>query len=150
MQKRHAETQKGNAMKPQIRAAAHRASRLAYRANRARGYARLTAVIAAALFASAANAQQQDPQAAQSDQAPMASEIGHSAHAWLELQSSNAQAAPALPTLGAEAGYAYDRYLNSFKTPIPASFGSSVQSGSSGGQGSGFSGSGGGQIGGAY
>ncbi|QGZ62917.1 DUF3613 domain-containing protein [Paraburkholderia acidisoli] len=62
-----------------------------------------------------------------------ASEVGHSTHAWLALQASNREAAPALPTLGAEAGYAYDRYLDSFKTAIPASFGSSVQSSSSGG-----------------
>jgi hypothetical protein len=57
------------------------------------------------------------------------SEVGHSARAWLELQRSNTQAAPALPMLGAEAGYAWRRYLKSFDTAIPASFGSSVDAG---------------------
>ncbi|NPT62426.1 DUF3613 domain-containing protein, partial [Paraburkholderia elongata] len=36
-----------------------------------------------------------------------ASEVGHSTRTWLGLQSSNTEAAPALPTLGAEAGLAY-------------------------------------------
>ncbi|WP_239482804.1 DUF3613 domain-containing protein [Paraburkholderia sp. C35] len=58
-----------------------------------------------------------------------ASEIGHSTHAWLELQRSGAQAGPPLATLGDEAGLAYQRYLESFKTKIPASFGSSVSGG---------------------
>ncbi|HEV3427133.1 MAG TPA: DUF3613 domain-containing protein, partial [Paraburkholderia sp.] len=40
-------------------------------------------------------------------------EIGHSTQAWLELQRSNAQAAPELPMLGAEAGYAWHRYMKS-------------------------------------
>ncbi|WP_321815774.1 MULTISPECIES: DUF3613 domain-containing protein [unclassified Paraburkholderia] len=69
-------------------------------------------------------------------------EIGHSTHAWLELQRSNAAAAPAQPMLGAEAGYAWQRYMKSFETPIPASFGSTMQSG--GAQGSSSSGSSGG------
>jgi hypothetical protein len=59
------------------------------------------------------------------------SEVGHSARTWLDLQRSNAQAAPALPMLGAEAGYAWRRYLKSFDTTIPNSFGSSVDSGQS-------------------
>jgi hypothetical protein len=78
------------------------------------------ATLAAVLFACAAHAQQGD--------GVPSSEVGHSAAAWLELQRSNAAAAPALPTLGAEAGYAWRRYLKSFETPIPASFGSSVES----------------------
>lgn len=61
------------------------------------------------------------------------SEIGHSTRIWLELQRSNAEAASPLPMLGAEAGYAYRRYMKSFDTEIPASFGSTVQTG--GGQG---------------
>jgi hypothetical protein len=69
-------------------------------------------------------------------------EIGHSTHAWLDLQRSNAAAAPAQPMLGAEAGYAWQRYMKSFQTAIPASFGSAMQS--SGAQGSGSSGSSGG------
>lgn len=72
------------------------------------------------------------------------SEIGHSTEAWLALQRSNAQAAPALPMLGAEAGYAYQRYLNSFDTAIPASFGSTVQSGGGQGGGGGAASAGGG------
>ncbi|MFP6558709.1 DUF3613 domain-containing protein [Paraburkholderia sp. B3] len=72
------------------------------------------------------------PQAhAQATDAAPNSEIGHSASAWLELQRSNAQAAPALPMLGAEAGLAWRRYLKSFDTEIPASFGSSVDTGQS-------------------
>ncbi|SIT36475.1 conserved exported hypothetical protein [Paraburkholderia piptadeniae] len=59
--------------------------------------------------------------------APMlASEIGHSTHDWLDLQRSGAAAAPALPMLGEEAGLAYQRYMDSFRTKIPASFGSSL------------------------
>lgn len=68
------------------------------------------------------------------------SEVGHSTEAWLELQRSNAQAAPAQPMLGAEAGYAWQRYMKSFDTAIPASFGSTVLTGGSqGGGGSGLS-----------
>ncbi|MBB3259577.1 hypothetical protein F4827_004452 [Paraburkholderia bannensis] len=66
-------------------------------------------------------------------------EVGHSTQAWLELQRSNAQAAPALPMLGAEAGYAWQRYMKSFDTAIPASFGSTVITGGSQGGGSGLS-----------
>lgn len=111
-------------MKPQSRAAVRHLSRL----RRACRYAPL----AAAWFASAAYAQQDAAQISPQERAVTASEVGHSAHAWLALQASNREGAPALPTLGAEAGYAYDRYLDSFKTPIPASFGSSIQSGGSG------------------
>nr|WP_224007605.1 DUF3613 domain-containing protein [Paraburkholderia tropica] len=76
--------------------------------------------------------------------APMNSEIGHATESWLELQRSNSAAAPAQPMLGAEAGYAYKRYLKSFDTEIPATFGSSVKSGG------GEVGQGGGASGGAY
>jgi Protein of unknown function (DUF3613) len=55
-----------------------------------------------------------------------ASEVGHATRAWLELQRSNAVGSP-LPTLGEEAGWAYKRYLDSFKTKIPASFGSTFE-----------------------
>ncbi|WP_322009458.1 DUF3613 domain-containing protein [Paraburkholderia sp. J12] len=76
---------------------------------------------------------------AQASDAVPDSEVSHSARAWIELQRSNAQAAPALPMLGAEAGYAWRRYLKSFDSTIPASFGSSVDSSGSGqGQGGGF------------
>jgi hypothetical protein len=73
------------------------------------------------------------PAYAQQAEAVGNSEVGHSTAAWLELQRSNAAAAPALPTLGAEAGYAYRRYLQSFETPIPPSFGSSVDTHGAGG-----------------
>ena len=58
-----------------------------------------------------------------------ASEIGHSTRDWLEIQRSGAQAGPPLATLGDEAGLAYQRYMESFKTKIPASFGSSMSGG---------------------
>ncbi|VVD28179.1 DUF3613 domain-containing protein [Paraburkholderia dioscoreae] len=61
-----------------------------------------------------------------------ASEVGHATRAWLDLQSSNAQAAPALPTLGAEAGLAYRRYMESFKSKIPDLYGSALNAGNGG------------------
>jgi hypothetical protein len=64
-----------------------------------------------------------------------ASEIGHSTRAWLDLQSSNAQGAPALPMLGAEAGLAYRRYMESFKSKIPDLYGSALSTGSGSGGG---------------
>ena len=64
-----------------------------------------------------------------------ASEIGHSTRAWLDLQSSNAQGAPALPILGAEAGLAYRRYMESFKSKIPDLYGSALSTGSGSGGG---------------
>ncbi|MFL9988975.1 DUF3613 domain-containing protein [Paraburkholderia sediminicola] len=56
----------------------------------------------------------------------LASEIGHSTRDWLDLQRSGVAAAPPLRTLGEEAGLAYQRYMESFKRKIPASFSSSV------------------------
>lgn len=61
-----------------------------------------------------------------------ASEVGHATRAWLDLQSSNAQAAPALPMLGAEAGLAYRRYMESFKSKIPDLYGSALNAGNGG------------------
>jgi hypothetical protein len=69
-----------------------------------------------------------------------ASEVGHSTRAWLDLQSSNTEAAPALPMLGAEAGLAYRRYMESFKSKIPDLYGSALNSGSGGGGAAGVSG----------
>ena len=66
-----------------------------------------------------------------------ASEVGHSVRTWLDLQSSNTQAAPALPMLGAEAGLAYRRYMESFKSKIPDLYGSALNTGSGGVGGSG-------------
>lgn len=101
-------------------------------------------LVAVAMMAAMSPAAQAQAQAETQVEAAKVSntEIGHSTHAWLELQRSNAAAAPAQPMLGAEAGYAWQRYMKSFETPIPASFGSTMQSG--GAQGSGSSGSSGG------
>ncbi|WP_321876302.1 DUF3613 domain-containing protein [Paraburkholderia bannensis] len=97
-----------------------------------------------AMFAAAALALAMMPAArAQSANVPN-TEIGHSTQAWLELQRSNTQAAPELPMLGAEAGYSWQRYMKSFDTAIPASFGSTMQSGGAQGGSSGSGSSGGG------
>jgi hypothetical protein len=71
-----------------------------------------------------------------------AGEVGHSTAAWLDLQRSGAQAAPALPTLGSEAGLAYKRYMESFKSKIPDLYGSTL-GGNGGGGGASAGGSGG-------
>lgn len=55
-----------------------------------------------------------------------AGEIGRATRAWLELQRTNAAAAPALPMPGAQATLAYQRYMNSFTSKIPESFGSTL------------------------
>ncbi|MGH8782265.1 DUF3613 domain-containing protein [Paraburkholderia sp.] len=68
-----------------------------------------------------------------------ASEIGHATNGWLEMQRTNVSAAPAQPMLGEEAGLAYHRYMESFKSKIPDLYGSAVNQGSGG---SGTSGSG--------
>lgn len=60
--------------------------------------------------------------------------IGDSTNAWLALQRSNREAAPMQPMLGAEAGLAYQRYLDSFKTKIPASFTSATDGGNAANQ----------------
>ncbi|HKU00171.1 MAG TPA: DUF3613 domain-containing protein [Paraburkholderia sp.] len=98
------------------------------------------AVVAIAWFAVALGVpavHAQDVDAQVSGEPVSNSEVGHSTGAWLALQRSNAQAAPALPMLGAEAGYAYGRYMKSFDTAIPASFGSMIQTGSGQGGGGG-------------
>ncbi|MFM0501710.1 DUF3613 domain-containing protein [Paraburkholderia caffeinilytica] len=63
------------------------------------------------------------------------SEVGHSTRAWLDLQSSNTEAAPSVPMLGAEAGLAYRRYMESFKSRIPDLYGSALNSNGGGGNG---------------
>lgn len=85
-----------------------------------------------ALSANGAHAQSEAP----------ASEIGHSTNALLDLQRSNRAAASPQPIDGAAGTYAYQRYLESFKTPIPAWFGtmSTTGGGSGGGSGSGLAG----------
>lgn len=64
--------------------------------------------------------------AAASRLSPHATEIGAATRSWLALQRSNTAAAPALPTPGAQATLAYERYMDSFRTPIPSSFGSTL------------------------
>ncbi|WP_025598548.1 DUF3613 domain-containing protein [Burkholderia sp. WSM2230] len=68
------------------------------------------------------------------------SEVGHSTAAWLALQRSNAQAAAAQPMPGEEAGLAYRRYMQSFKSRIPDLYGSALNQGSGSGQGAGLTG----------
>lgn len=63
---------------------------------------------------------------AQAKEPARASGIGTSTEAWLALQRSNAAAAPALPMPGAQATLAYERYMSSFHTKIPESFGSTL------------------------
>ncbi|NPT45394.1 DUF3613 domain-containing protein [Paraburkholderia sp. 1N] len=79
---------------------------------------------------------------AQAVSAPPAarSEVGHATTAWLDLQRSNSQAAPEQPMLGEEAGLAYRRYMDSFKSKIPELYGSALSQGSGGGQSGGMSG----------
>lgn len=60
-----------------------------------------------------------------------ANDIGEATSAWLTLQRGNTAAAPALPTPGAQATLAYERYMDSFRTRIPASFGSTLSGGNS-------------------
>ncbi|VBT84314.1 lipoprotein [Burkholderia pseudomallei] len=77
------------------------------------------------------------PPARQRD-APSASEIGHATQAWFALQASNREAAPAQPMIGEAASLAYARYIESFRTKIPAFYGSAAgMSGMSGGGGGG-------------
>jgi hypothetical protein len=91
-----------------------------------------TGVLAAAAGAALADGRGQPPSGV-----PL-SEIGHATRAWLALQRSNAEAAPAIAMTGAEATLMYRRYLDSFRTKIPAAFGSPVTgNGSSGGGSSG-------------
>lgn len=95
-----------------------------------------TAATAAVLLGAAAGALAQTGETAQPDRAAQpvvrADEVGHATRTWLDLQSSNAQAAPALPTLGAEAGLAYRRYMESFKSKIPDLYGSTLNGGNGG------------------
>jgi hypothetical protein len=93
----------------------------------ARAWRAIALAAACALAAASAHAQV----SREGGERVSASEIGHASHAWLDLQRSNAAAAPLLPMLGAEAGPAYERYLDSFRSKIPSAFGSTTQSNSS-------------------
>ncbi|WP_321861123.1 DUF3613 domain-containing protein [Burkholderia cenocepacia] len=77
--------------------------------------------------------------AAHAQDAAPASEIGHATGALLDLQRSNRAAATPQPIDGAAGTFAYQRYIDSFKTPIPQWFGTMSASGggNSGGSGSG-------------
>lgn len=90
--------------------------------------ATLVAAAALAAMSGSSSASAQVPVSASGASRP--SEFGDATHAWLELQRSNRAAAPALPTLGVEAGLAYERYLNSFKTKIPDTLSSAIEGGS--------------------
>ncbi|CAB3746982.1 hypothetical protein GQ57_15150 [Burkholderia sp. MSh2] len=76
---------------------------------------------------------------------PPASEIDHATNAWLDLQRSNRAAATPQPIDGAAGTYAYQRYLNSFKAPIPQWYGTMSGSGG-GGSGGGSGGQSGGDL----
>ncbi|CAG2269730.1 MULTISPECIES: DUF3613 domain-containing protein [Burkholderia] len=66
-----------------------------------------------------------------------AAEIGHATSALLDLQRSNRAAATPQPIDGAAGTFAYQRYIDSFKTPIPQWFGTMSASGGGSGGGSG-------------
>ena len=57
---------------------------------------------------------------------PRTTEIGAATRSWLALQRSNAAAAPAFSPPGEQAKRTSERYLDSFRTPIPSSFGSTL------------------------
>ncbi len=103
------------------------------------------AIAAVALSAAAGAAHAQTPAGAgaqagtaavSSAAAPRASEVGHAESGWLEMQRSNRYAAHEQPMLGAAATLAYQRYLESFKHPIPESFASKLSGGGGSGGGS--------------
>lgn len=89
-------------------------------------------LLAAGVCATAMTEARAEPAAAAAAAAaPQSVPFGEATRSWLALQRSNAEAAPALPVLGAQAALAYERYLDSFKTKIPGSFGSTLGTGSS-------------------
>lgn len=88
----------------------------------------MTVLFAVGLCATAMAETPPEPPAAVQRSVP----IGEVTRSWLALQRSNAEAAPALPVLGAEAELAYERYLDSFKKKIPGSFDSTLGSRSNG------------------
>lgn len=97
-----------------------------------------TLVLTGSWRAADANAQTStaaDERAATSAGSPRAGDIGAATESWLALQRSNAAAAPALPTPGAQATLAYERYMSSFRTQIPASFGSTLSGRNDGSRG---------------
>lgn len=104
------------------------------RAGRGRALCAAALALALAFACAAGAARAQSPQR----DAPSASEIGHATQAWFALQASNREAAPAQPMIGEAASLAYARYIESFRTKIPAFYGSAAgMSGMSGGGGGG-------------
>lgn len=87
-----------------------------------RGRALCAAALALALACAVGAARAQSPQR----DAPSASEIGHATQTWFALQASNREAAPAQPMIGEAASFAYARYIESFRTKIPAFYGSAA------------------------
>lgn len=77
----------------------------------------------------------QTPAAAPARQRHSAPQVGDLTRQLLAAQADPNRVAPALPMLGAEATVSWDRYMNSFKQPIPQFFKTQVQqdSGSSSG-----------------
>jgi hypothetical protein len=95
-----------------------------------------SAALTCAIASLPVHAQTDVQPAVQTNTSVDASEVGHATKGWLELQRTSAS--PAQPMLGDEAGLAYRRYMESFKSKIPDLYGSAVSQGS----GNGSSGSG--------
>jgi hypothetical protein len=90
----------------------------------------VAALAAALVWTCAAHAQSPDREPPDA----RASEVGHATAAWLDLQASNREAAPeAAPMSGAAATLAYQRYLDSFRHPVPDTFESKLSGSGSGG-----------------
>lgn len=62
-----------------------------------------------------------------SSAAPARAEVGDATRALLRMQAGGTYAAPARPMLGDQASLAYQRYLDSFKHPIPERFNFNLQ-----------------------
>lgn len=109
--------------------------------NRMKGFAFATVAasvtLVCAVAAVPARAQTDAQPVVRTDRPVNASEIGHATKGWLELQRTSAS--PAQPMLGDEAGLAYHRYMESFKSKIPDLYGSAVNQGSGNSSGSGLS-----------
>jgi hypothetical protein len=59
---------------------------------------------------------------------PRARRVGDATSDLLRMQADGSAAGAPLPMLGAAAGPSWQRYLNSFKHPIPEFFGNEIQS----------------------
>ena len=65
---------------------------------------------------------------------PGSTTVGISTRSLLELQRSGKQAGPELPVLGAASVLSYQRYLESHKHPIPATYSAATTGANSGNQ----------------